>query len=108
MVRLLAWAIYGYWIHQRRAQKFEKGRAQFPVSVSTENIGEDQKKGLHVFRRPIYSPKSSEDQKKGHHALRCLVSTVPQTGDIYISLNVSGRVRRGSSGLPVGTLLNTP
>ena len=40
---------------QGRAQKFEKGGGgQFPVSVSTENIGGDQKKGLHVFRRPIY------------------------------------------------------
>ena len=35
------------------------GGAQFPVF--TENNGEDQKKGLHVFRGPIYPPKSSEN-----------------------------------------------
>ena len=34
--------------------------SQFPVSVSTENIG--------------------KDQKKGHRVLRCPVSTVPLTG----------------------------
>ena len=40
---------------------------QFPVSISIENIGEDQEeKGLHVFRRPIYHPKSSEDKKSLH------------------------------------------
>ena len=52
-------------------------------------MGEDQKKGLHVFRRPIYPPKSSEDQKnKGHRVLTYLVSTVPLTRDI--SLYFSG------------------
>ena len=45
------------YIFQGYDQKFEKGGAQFPVSVSTENIGEDQKKGLHVFRWPIYPTK---------------------------------------------------
>ena len=40
---------------QGRAQKFQKGGAQFLVSVSTENIGEDEKKSF----------------------------TVPLTGDIY-------------------------
>ena len=51
---------------QGRAQKFEKkgGAPQFPVHVCTENIGENQKKGLHVFRRLIYPHKSSEYQKK--------------------------------------------
>ena len=51
-----------------------------------------KKKGLHVFRRPIYPPKSSEDQKKGQRVLRCPVSTVSLTADIYISLyfSVSG------------------
>ena len=35
-----------------------EGGAQFPVSVSNENIDEDPKKiVLHVFRRPIYHPK---------------------------------------------------
>ena len=49
---------------QKRVQKFEKGGAQFPVSVSTKDVGEDQKKGVHVFRRSIYPPKSKEDRKK--------------------------------------------
>ena len=66
------------------------------LHVSTENIGEDQKKkkkGLHVFRRPIYPPKSSEDQKKkSQRVLRCPVSTDLLTADIaYISLYFSGR-----------------
>ena len=54
-------------------KNLKKGGPQFPVYVSTENIGEDQKKkSLHVFRRPIYPPKSSEDQKKrkGLHVFR--------------------------------------
>ena len=53
---------YNYIPLQGRAQKFEKGGAQFPVSVSTENIGEE--KDLYVFQRPIYPPKSSADQKE--------------------------------------------
>ena len=84
----------------------KRGRPQFPVFVSTENVGEDQKKGLFVFRRPIYPqnqmktkkktdlhvfcrpilpPKSSEDQnkKKGQRVLRCPVSTVSLTANIY-------------------------
>ena len=69
---------------QGRAKKFEKKGPQFPVFVYSENIGEDQKKkGLHVFPRPIYPPKSSEDQKlkkKGQRVLRCSVSL---TADIY-------------------------
>ena len=45
---------------------------------------EDQKKGLHVFRRPLYPPKSSENQKrKGQRGLRCTVSTVSLTADMY-------------------------
>ena len=47
-----------------RPEIWKGGGAQCPVSVFTENIGEVQKKGLHVVRRPIYPPKSSEDQKK--------------------------------------------
>ena len=59
------------------------GGAIFCLHVSTENIGEDQKKGVQVLRRPIYPPKSSEDQKKGQRVLRCPVSTVSLTADIY-------------------------
>ena len=107
-----AWRSYGpasyvfCYVFQGRAQKFEKGGPQFSVFVSAKNIGQDQKKGLHVFGRPIYSPKSSEDQikkgllvfrrsiyppkssdnpprKTGRCVLRCPVSTVLLTGDIY-------------------------
>ena len=51
---------------QGRAQKFEKGggAAISCLHVSTENIGEDQK-------------------KKGQRVLRCPVSTVSLTADIY-------------------------
>ena len=45
---------------------------------------EDQKKGIHVFRRPLYPPKSIENQKsKGQRGLRCPVSTVSLTADMY-------------------------
>ena len=33
-------------LSQGRARNLKKGEPQFPVSVSTENIGEDQKKVL--------------------------------------------------------------
>ena len=77
-------------------RNLKRGGSQFSVSVSAESIGEDQKKGLHVFRRPIYPPKLSEDQKKDLRVLRCPVFTVPLTGDIvtaYISAG-GGRPQR--------------
>ena len=69
---------------QGRAQKFEKGGPQYPVSVSTENISEDQnkKKGLHVTSNLPLIIKSRPNEK-GYRVLRCPVSTVPLTGDIY-------------------------
>ena len=77
---------------QGRAQKFEKeGGAIYCLHVSPENIGEDQKKGLHVFRRPVYPPKSSEDQKKNKvNASSVVLFPLFRSLQIYISLYFRG------------------
>ena len=48
---------------------------QFPVYTFPLKIS--------VFRRPIYPPKSSETKKEGQRVLRCPVSTVSLTADVY-------------------------
>ena len=82
---------------QVRAQKFKKGGRNFLFTRLTK-----KKKGLHVFQRPIFPPKSSEDQKKkGQRVLRCPVSTVLLTVDIYQLM-----FQRGGRGPPpLDTLL---
>ena len=64
-------------------RNLKRGGRNFLFPFSLKISVKTKKKSLHVFRRPIYPPKSSEDQKKGHRILRCLVLTVSLTGDIY-------------------------
>ena len=50
---------------QWRAQKFEGGRGQFPASVSTENIGEDQiKKRVFKSFNDQFTPQNQVKTKK--------------------------------------------
>ena len=67
-------------------RNLKRGGRTFLFPFYTENIGKDRrlkKKGLHVFRRPIYPTKSSEDKKKGQRVLRCPVFAVSLTADMY-------------------------
>ena len=68
----------------------------FPLKISVKT----KKKGLHVFRRRIYPPKSSEDQKKGQRVLRCPVSTVSLTADLYQLISQRGGGGCDPSGSP--------
>ena len=68
-----------YRVNAKSVPRNLKGGGQFPVSVSTENIGEDQKKRSSRLSSSNLPPKSSEDQNKKKRStrsqnLRCPVS----------------------------------
>ena len=62
----------------------KRGGPQFPAYVSTENIGEDQKKVFTSFDVQItLQNQVKTKKKKGQRVLTCPVFTVSLTTDIY-------------------------
>ena len=68
-------------------KNLKRGRgAQFPVSVSTENIGEDQKKGHRVLRRPVSTVPLTGDQCRINHVAGVAFATGPALFKIMIQI----------------------
>ena len=89
--------------HQGRAQKFEKGGAQFPDSVSTEIIGEDQK-NVFTSSDVQFSPQNQVKNKQKVIASLDVLFPLFRWLEIYISLIICQRGGHSENDVIIQTL----